>query len=286
MSNKIHVILNIAEMNDEKNFQYIINKDTIHLPKELENLLELKKLSDITGEDRHSLTISLKQARIEDFGDYDFDDNYIPDIREEDSFIPIQYNPITGERFEIIIEGFIYNPQEYNKIYQEFSELPCYGKRTKAQEKKYYQLSKAIESFYKDLYVSQEDYEKYLEKSSIISQCVHCLHQHVINITVDDDTHDIHEICERGRCKLCQGNEDCKDFTRVELVYLKVNLYDREGNIEPENPSNQSIKKKLYLNANNLYALMRVCDEYVEIYSGIKIIKIPKKVYIESFERV
>lgn len=71
--------------------RYIINKDTLCFPEELEDLLVVKRYVEtnsnslINQDDK--LSVRLIKTHIEDYGDYDYDDEYIPNYCEETTFL-------------------------------------------------------------------------------------------------------------------------------------------------------------------------------------------------------
>lgn len=269
--------------------RYILNKDTLCFPVELENLLEIKHfcqthLNSLSNQ-YEKLSVCLIETHIEDYGDYDYDDDYIPDDREESTYIPIQYNPITGERFEIVIDGVLNKQKEYDEIIQELNGILEMPSRTKSQQRRINQLSDECNLFYQDLYVCDEEYQEYLKKSTKLLQCEHCLYQKRKQCQCkyclgEKEENCTQHICEKGHCINCK--DICEDFRRVQLVYLTKDLYEADGRIEPENNSTHPIKK-LHLKGNNIYPLIKRDNGIVEIYSGNDTLKIPEKVFFENF---
>ena len=257
--------------------RYIINKDTLCFPEELEDLLVVKRYVEtnsnslINQDDK--LSVCLIKTHIEDYGDYD--DEYIPNYCEETTYIPIQYNPITGEKFEIVIDGLLNKQKEYNEIIRELNGIVNLSSRSKSQQRRINQLSNECNLFYRDLYVCDEEYQEYLKKSTTLSQCEHCLYQK----RKQCDCKYCLYVCDKGHCINC-GN--CEDFKRVQLVYLMEDLYEIDGRIEPEKNSTESIKKPL-LRGNDIYPIIRRDSGIVEIYSGVDTLKIPEKVFFENF---
>lgn len=280
MTKEIHLLLRpICNEYGETILRYVINKDTLSFPEELENLLGIKRYSQThlnsLFNEYDKLSVCLIETHIEDFGDYDYDnDEYIPDYWEESTYIPIQYNPITGEKFEIVIDGLLNKQKEYHEIILELESLVNLSSRSESQQKRLNQLSDEYNLFYQDLFVCNEEYQKYLKKSTTLSQCEQCLYQKKMECNCKfcsgaKEENCIQHIYEKGHCINCK--EVCEDFRRVQLVYLMKDLYETDG------------RKKFLLRGNNIYPLMKRDNGVVEIYSGEDTLKIPEKVFFENF---
>lgn len=123
-----------------KDFQCSFSLNKIEGGKSILNLINqnILILSDTKSLNIESLVnrpcISFIISNMVDNGDYDYDDNYIPNIEEEYSYLEIFYCPITGEKINFIIENEIDNTNEIIKLEQELNNIKKMRKSKKKND--------------------------------------------------------------------------------------------------------------------------------------------------------
>ena len=89
--------------------------------------------------------IAIIKKYLIDNGDYNYDDIYEPNYEEEESYFPIEYNPINGKKFEIIISKTIDDTTRYLEVLDEIEKMK---KKSLNVKKNYQYYNSLMQEFY------------------------------------------------------------------------------------------------------------------------------------------
>lgn len=148
--------------------RYIINlNDMDYISEDIRHLISIKrkdKASDYNS--KKSISVYLIETHMQDNGDYGFDgeDEYWESSYvEEESYIPIRFDPITGEEIQVSIvrsENIQEQCNEYKKEYDEVIK-----KRHKLNDFNYMEdVLKKFEDLFNDEYVSNKEFQNNLNE--------------------------------------------------------------------------------------------------------------------------
>lgn len=165
---KIRVIEKTFRIYGQMYKRYIINCDDMnYISEDIRHMISIKrkdKASDYNS--KKSISVYLIETHMQDNGEYEFDcedEDWQSSYVEEESYIPIQFDPISGEEIQVSIvrsENIQEQCNEYKKEYDEVIK-----KRHKLNDFNYMEdVLKKFEDLFNDKYVSNKEFQNNLNE--------------------------------------------------------------------------------------------------------------------------